>query len=71
MGRSSAPVEDTMRFSSKSMPFNRATSEPVAMTTFFVSSTCALPSAFFTSTLPGPVMRPVPWKVSILFFLNR
>jgi len=29
-----------MRFSSMSMPFRRATSEPVAMTMFFVSSVC-------------------------------
>ena len=30
-----------------------ATSEPVAMTMFLVSSVCVLPSAAFTSTLPG------------------
>jgi hypothetical protein len=40
----SAPVDDTMRFSSISMPFSRATSEPVAMTMFFVSTVCVLPS---------------------------
>ena len=34
-----------MRFSSMSMPGRRATSEPVAMTMFFVSSISVLPSA--------------------------
>ncbi len=48
-----------------------ATSEPVAMTMFLVSSVWALPSAALTSTLPGAAMRPAPWKASILFFLNR
>ena len=60
-----------MRFSSISMPFRRATSEPVAMTMFFVSTVCVLPSAPFTSILPGAAMRPRPMKASILFFLNR
>ena len=49
----SAPVDDTMRFSSMSMPLSRATSEPVAMTMFFVSSVCVLPPSPVTSTLPG------------------
>ena len=49
-----------MRFSSISMPFSFATSEPVAMTMFLVSSVSVLPSAAFTSTLPAPTMRPVP-----------
>ena len=40
----SAPVEDTMRFSSISMPGRRATSEPVAITMAFVSSLSRLPS---------------------------
>ena len=66
-----APVDDTMRFSSISMPFSRATSEPVAMTIFFVSTVCVLPSAPFTSILPGAVIVPCPMKASILFFLNR
>ena len=39
---SSAPVDDTIRFSSMSMPLSRATSEPVAMTMFLVSSVCGL-----------------------------
>ena len=67
----SAPVEETMRFSSMSMPGKRATSEPVAMTIALPSMVSFLPSAVLTSTLPGAAMRPVPWKVSILFFLNR
>ena len=41
------------------------------MTMFLVSSVCVLPSAPFTSTLPGPAMRPVPCTESILFFLSR
>ena len=41
------------------------------MTIDFVSRTCVLPSAVFTSTLPGAVMRPLPMKVSTLFFLSR
>ena len=56
-GSTSAPVEETMRFSSISMPFSRATSEPVAMTMDLVSSVCVLPSAPLTSTLPGAAMR--------------
>ena len=67
----SAPVDETMRFSSISMPLSRATSEPVAITMFFVSTVCVLPSAPFTSILPGAVMRPWPMKASILFFLSR
>ena len=53
LASSSAPVEETTRFSSMSMPGSRATSEPVAMTMFLVSSVCVLPSAAFTSTLAG------------------
>ena len=60
LARSSAPVDDTTRFSSMSMPGSRATSDPVAMTMFLVSSVCVLPSSAFTSTLPGAVMRPEP-----------
>ncbi len=59
-GSDSAPVEDTMRFSSMSMPLRRATSEPVAMTIDLASSVCVLPSASFTSTLPAAAMRPAP-----------
>ena len=57
---SSAPVDETMRFSSISTPFSLVTSEPVAMTMFLVSRICVLPSAAFTSTLPADRMRPVP-----------
>ena len=45
---SSAPVEETICFSSTSMPFSLATSEPVAMMMVFVSIV-SLP----TVTLPG------------------
>ena len=40
LSSASAPVDDTMRFSSISMPCRRATSEPVAMTMDLVSSVC-------------------------------
>ena len=60
-----------MRFSSISTPGRRATSEPVAMTMFFVSSVCVLPSAPFTSTLPGATMRPVPMKRVDLVLLEQ
>ena len=67
----SAPVDDTTRFSSISMPFSRAMSEPVAITMFLVSTVCALPSAPVTSTLPVPRILPLPIKTSILFFFIR
>ena len=67
----SAPVDDTMRFSSISMPFSRAISEPVAITMFLVSTTCVLPSPPVTSTLPVPSTLPLPWMTSILFFFIR
>src|SRR5438552_1995392 len=60
----SAPVDDTMRVSSISMPFSRAMSEPVAITMLLVSTTCDLPSAE-TSTLPVPRILPVPLSTSI------
>ena len=56
----SAPVDETMRFSSISMPLSFATSEPVAITMDLVSSVCVLPSSPLTSTLPGAAMRPAP-----------
>ena len=71
LASSNAPVDDTTRFSSMSMPGSRATSEPVAMTMALVSKTCILPSAPLTSTWPGATMRPAPWNASILFFLNK
>ncbi len=70
-GSTNAPVEDTIRFSSISMPFKRATSEPVATTMDFASSDCVLPSAPLTSTLPAAAIRPLPWKASTLFFFRR
>ena len=63
--------EVTMRLPSMSTPRSLATSEPVAMTICFVSSVWVLPSAAFTSTLPGAAMRPKPCTVSILFFFSR
>ena len=71
LSSSSAPVEDTTTFSSISTPGRRVTSEPVAMTMFFVSSTWFEPSSAVTSTWPAAAMRAVPKKASILFFLSR
>ena len=68
---SRAPVEETTTFSSMVTPGRRATSEPVAITMFLVSSIWLPPSSAITSTRPAPAIRPVPWKVSILFFLSR
>jgi len=59
------------RFSSISMPFSFATSEPVAMTMFFVSSVSTLPSRRLHLDLPVPTMRPGALIGSILFFLNK
>ena len=69
--RGQATSDETTRFSSMVMPGSRATSEPVAITIDLVSSVCAWPLAPLTSTLPGAAMRPMPWKVSTLFFLSR
>ena len=60
-----------MRFSSISMPFSRAISEPVAITMFLVSTICVLPSPPVTSTLPAPRILPLPLMTSILFFFIR
>ena len=49
-----------MRFSSMAMPGRLMTSDPVAMTIAFVSTTCFSPLMKVTSTLPGPSTRPVP-----------
>ncbi len=68
---SRAPVEETTTFSSTAMPGRFATSEPVAMTIFRVSSIWLPPSSDSTSTRPAPAIRPVPWKVSTLFFFRR
>ena len=54
---SSAPVEDTIRFSSIAMPGSFATSEPVAMTIVLRLERLRLAVAAPTSTLPGPRMR--------------
>ena len=63
---SSAPVDETMRFSSISMPLSLATSEPVAMMMDFASITSRP-----TVTLPGAAIWPVPWNTVTLFFLSR
>ena len=69
----SAPVEDTMTFSSKAMstPGGLATSDPVAMTMALLSKTCALPSSAMTLTRPAASMLPCPTKASTLFFFRR
>ncbi len=60
--RASAPVESTMAFWSTSTPGTREGSEPVAMTMFLASSVCSAPSSALTATLPGPAMRPAPFR---------
>ena len=70
-GSDSAPVDDTTVFSSMSMPGSLATSEPVAMTIDLASMSCFSPLMNVTSTTPGALMRPVPWKWSTLFFRIR
>ena len=64
--RTSAPVEETICFSSTSMPFSLATSEPVAMMMDLVSIV-SLP----TVTLPAPAILPVPRNTVTLFFFSR
>ncbi len=50
----SAPVDDTICFSSMSMPGSLATSEPVAMTIACASRSAFSPLMKVTPTLPGP-----------------
>ena len=71
LASASAPVEETIVFSSISTPGSRATSEPVAMTIALASSVVSSPSSAFDDTLPGAAIRPRPRSQSILFFLNR
>ena len=63
---SKAPVDDTICFSSISRPGSVATSDPVAMTIFFVFS--FFPS---TSTVLASMILPNPLICSTLFFLNK
>ena len=72
LSSASAPVEETMRLLvDRRCPCSCATSEPVAMTMFLVSSVCVLPSAPFTSTLPARRCGRCRARQSILFFLSR
>mmetsp|Transcript_6332 Transcript_6332/g.14006 ORF Transcript_6332/g.14006 Transcript_6332/m.14006 type:complete len:211 (+) Transcript_6332:135-767(+) len=57
--KDSAPVLDTICFSSSSMPGRLITSEPVASMMFFVAISCSPPSRSPTLTEFGPVK--VPW----------
>ena len=57
-----APVESTICFWSTSTPGIFDGSEPVAMTMFLASRVCSAPSSPLTVTLPGPAMRPVPFR---------
>src|SRR3974377_2172890 len=52
-GSDSAPVDDTIRFSSISIPRSLATSEPVAIAIALASSVCVLPPSPCTPTLPA------------------
>mmetsp|Transcript_31563 Transcript_31563/g.102856 ORF Transcript_31563/g.102856 Transcript_31563/m.102856 type:complete len:229 (-) Transcript_31563:250-936(-) len=67
----SAPVEETMRFSSISSPGSGVTSEPVARMTFLVFNTSSPPSLSATVTSPLPVSLPAPFTYLTLFFLNK
>ena len=58
--RLSAPVEDTIIFSSISMPGRSVTSDPVAITIFLVISVSVPPPLIFTSTLPELATEPRP-----------
>jgi hypothetical protein len=62
LASSSAPVEDTIAFSSKSTltPGMSATSDPVAMTIFFASISSTLPSSAVSEILPAAITLPVP-----------
>ena len=71
LGRLSAPVEETTSFSSISTPGSFATSEPVAITIAFVSSSFSLPSSPLTTTLPGERMLPSPVKDVDLVLLEE
>ena len=73
LSNESAPVDDTITFSSMSTltPGMPETSEPVAMTMFFASTSSTLPSSPVTETLPPESTLPAPFSQSILFFLNR
>ena len=55
---------------SGAMPGSDFGLEPVAITTFLVS-TFVSPASLFTTTAFGPSRRPWPLKSVILFFLNR
>ena len=69
---SSAPVEDTIFFSSMVTPGSGVTSEPAAIRMFLAATVSfTAPSGPSTATLPAASIRPVPWSQVILFFLNR
>ncbi len=72
MASSSAPVEETICFSSTST-FGRSTwVEPVAMMTFLAWTVWALPLPSVTVTSPlVAVSAPQPFSQSTLFFLKR
>mmetsp|Transcript_41171 Transcript_41171/g.116549 ORF Transcript_41171/g.116549 Transcript_41171/m.116549 type:complete len:200 (-) Transcript_41171:454-1053(-) len=60
LSRASAPVLDTMRFSSSSTPGRLVTSEPVASMMFLASITCSVPALSATLTVLGPTSVPCP-----------
>ena len=69
---SSAPVDDTIFFSSTVTPGSGVTSEPEAIRMFLVASvSLTAPSSPSTDTAPAVSMRPVPWNEVILFLRNR
>mmetsp|Transcript_15207 Transcript_15207/g.37809 ORF Transcript_15207/g.37809 Transcript_15207/m.37809 type:complete len:344 (-) Transcript_15207:426-1457(-) len=71
---SSAPVEETMSFSSMSSlgnPGSPATSLPTATTMLSASMSSLEPSALVTSIRFGPLKKPAPAMFSTLFALKR
>ena len=72
VGSVSAPVEETIVFSSMATPGSGATSEPVAMMMAFAVTSCAEPPSIgVIASVPGAVKRAAPFTQSILFFLKR
>ena len=70
--RSSAPVEDTIFFSSMATPGSGVTSEPEAIRMLRAARvSLTAPSSPTTATEPAASMRPAPRNDATLFFLNR
>jgi hypothetical protein len=69
--RFNASVEVMMRFLSIGRKGNAVGFEPVAIITFLVLNSSTLPSSAVTLIVFLSTKDPTPWKLSILFFLNK